>query len=194
MQYPMELRFKLLSLANQVSVTDATGQLVMYVRQKMFKFKEHVTVYGDRQQTRPLFEIKADRVIDFSASYHFTTSDGQPWGAVRRRGARSLWSAHYEVTEGDQVDMVISEESPFKKVLEGILGEIPFIGFIFIMLLNPSYIVARPDGTRVMKLTKLAAVFEGKFRLEKLSECSEDDELRAILALIMLVLLERARG
>jgi len=43
-------------------------------------------------------------------------------------------------------------------------------------------------------LTKKPAIFEGLFVLEKLSDFSEDDELRSLLALIMVVLLERGRG
>jgi len=64
----------------------------------------------------------------------------------------------------------------------------------FIYFLNPSYIVTSPDGTPLLRLTKKPAVFESRFVLEKLSEFSEDDELRSLLALVMVVLLERKRG
>ena len=107
---------------------------------------------------------------------------------------KSLWSAHYEVMQEGQIDMAIEEESPMKKVFEGLLSEIPLVGFVASYLINPSYIVRRPDGTEVLRLTKQPAFWEGKFTLEKLCEIPEDDELRSLMALIMLVLLERARG
>ncbi len=194
MQYPIELRFKLMTFAQRITATDASGQPLLFIKQKMFKLKEKVHIYSDAGLTREIFQISADRVIDFSASYHFTDPQGTDWGAVRRRGMRSFWSAHYEVMQDGLVDMTISEESPLKKLLESLLEGIPVIGFIAVMLLNPSYIVCRPDGTRVLRLTKKPAVFEGKFILEKLSEMPEDDELRSLLALVMLVLLERKRG
>jgi hypothetical protein len=66
----------------------------------------------------------------------------------------------------------------------------PFAGYFF----NPSYIVTRTDGTPVMRLQKLPAFFEGKFRIEKTGEMNPAEETRALLSLLMMLLLERARG
>ena len=165
----------------------------MYIKQKMFKLKEKVEIYNQKGGS-VIFRIEADRVLDFSANYSFTDGAGNEWGAVRRKGMRSLWSAHYEIMQDGNVDMVIKEQSPMKKVLEGLLTEIPVVGFAATLLLNPTYIVSRPDGTPLLKLIKRPAVFEGKFSLEKLNDIPEDDELRSLMGLIMLVLLERSRG
>jgi len=72
MQYPITLRFKLFSLAQQISARDAGGAELLYIRQKMFKFKEQVDVFRDSSQKQLLFRIAADRMIDFSANYSFT--------------------------------------------------------------------------------------------------------------------------
>lgn len=194
MKYPVKLSFKLMTFGQRISASDADGKLLMFVKQKMFKLKEQVEIFSDENQSSLLFRIGADRVIDWSANYHFTDAAGNDWGAVRRKGMRSLWSAHYEVMQDGQVDMTIQEESAIKKLIESILGEIPILGFLFIYLLNPSYIVRRPDGTELLRLTKHPAIFEGKFTLEKLNEIPEDDELRSLLAVMMVVLLERRRG
>ena len=194
MQYPIDLRFKLLTLGQRISATDASGKTLMFVKQKMFKLKEKVEVYSDSTQSRLLFRIEADRVLDFSANYSFTDSSGNSWGSVRRKGMKSLWSAHYEIIHDDQVEMTIQEESPMQKLLEGLLGGIPIIGWIAIYLINPSYIIRRPDGETLLRLTKKPAILEGKFELQKLNDLPEDDELRALLAVIMVGLLERARG
>lgn len=194
MQYPFQLKFKLLTFGQRITATDATGKMLMFIKQKMFKLREKVEIYSDESQSQLLFRIEADRVIDFSANYSFTDMNGNDFGAVRRKGMRSLWSAHYEIIQDGQVDMTIDEESPFKKLLEGILGEIPIIGMLAIYLLNPSYIVRRPDGTELLRLIKEPAVFEGRFTLNKLSEMPEDDELRSLMALLMVVLLEKRRG
>ncbi|KAA5541038.1 hypothetical protein FYK55_19260 [Roseiconus nitratireducens] len=194
MQYPLQLRFKLLTLGQRITVNDAGDNLVMFISQKLFKLREKVEIFGDHSRSELLFRIEADRVIDFSANYHFSDAEGNVWGAVRRKGMKSLWAAHYEVMQDGQVDMTIREESPVKKLIESVLGEIPLVGLAAIYLLNPSYIVSRPDGTPLLRLTKHPAVFEGKFSLQKLAEMPEDDELRSLLALLMLVLLERGRG
>ncbi len=194
MKYPIELRFKLATLGQRITATDADGNVLMFIKQKMFRLKEKVEIYDDTKQTNRIFRIEADRVIDWSANYHFTDSAGNDWGSVRRKGMKSLWSAHYEVIQNEQIDMTICEESPMKKLLESALSEIPIVGYAAVYLLNPSYLVKRPDGTPLLRLTKKPAVFEGKFTLEKLTEMPEDDELRSLMALIMLVLLERGRG
>ncbi|TWU23343.1 hypothetical protein Pla52o_28790 [Novipirellula galeiformis] len=194
MQYPIELTFKLMTFGQRITATDANGNVLMFIKQKMFKLKEKVDIYSDSTQQNLIFQIASDRMIDFSANYHFRDAQGNDWGAVRRKGMRSLWSAHYDIMQEGTVDMTISEESPMKKVLESLLGEIPIIGLVADYMLNPSYIIKRPDGTPVLRLTKRPAVFEGKFTLTKLNEIPEDDELRSLLAMIMLVLLERRRG
>lgn len=193
-QYPIELTFKLLTFGQRITASDANGQVVMFIKQKMLRLKEHVEVFADTQQTQLLFTIKADRVIDFSANYHFTDSQGNDWGAVRRQGMRSLWSAHYDIIQDGEVEMSIREESPVKKLLESLLGEIPIFGLLAIYLINPTYLIVRPDGTPVLRLIKRPAFFEGRFTLEKLTEIPEDDELRSLLAILMTVLLERRRG
>lgn len=194
MQYPIHLSFKLFSFSQQVTAHDAAGVQLLHIKQKMFKFKEQVDVFRDSSQTQLLFRIAADRIIDFSANYNFTDSSGNSWGGVRRQGMRSLWAAHYEVMQDGLVDMRIEEESPMKKVVESLLGEIPVVGLIAVYLLNPSYIVTDPNGTPLLRLIKKPAIFEGKFVLEKLNDFSEDDELRSLLSLVMVVLLERKRG
>lgn len=86
MNYPLELSFKHIAIAPQLSVTDATGRLLFYVKQKAFKLKESVTVFADREQTQPVVTIAADRILDISATYNLQDLQGNTFGAVRRRG------------------------------------------------------------------------------------------------------------
>jgi len=100
MNYPLDLSFKLLALANQIAVTDAQGTLIFYVKQKMFKLKEAVTVFADKEQQRQLYSINADRVMDFSARYQIATANGESLGSVKRQGMKSLWKARYDISDG----------------------------------------------------------------------------------------------
>jgi hypothetical protein len=45
-----------------------------------------------------------------------------------------------------------------------------------------------------MRLSKQPAFMQGSFRIEKLAEMSPNDEMRAVLSFLMMVLLERRRG
>jgi len=183
-----------MAIARQLSVTDATGTLIFYVKQKAFKLKESVTIFADAEQTLPLYTINADRVIDFSASYHFTDRNNAPVGTVRRKGMKSLWKAHYEIVDDNFPALTIQEANPWTKVLDGLLGEIPLIGMFTGYFFHPAYIVVRQDGTAVMRLEKQPAFLEGKFNIERLAPLSEQEEIRVLLSLLMVVLLERNRG
>ncbi len=91
LQYPLDLRFKIVTFGTRVWVTDATGTEIAYLRKKKFRLKEEVTVYTDEGQSRMLFRINADRMLDFSANYAIAGRDGMALGAVRRQGMRSIW-------------------------------------------------------------------------------------------------------
>lgn len=194
MNYPLDLSFKLMALAPQISVTDAAGRLVCFVRQKMFKLKESVTVFADAQQTQTLATIQADRVIDISAQYHFTAADGRKLGSVKRQGLRSIWKCHYDIFDGETAAMTIREDNPWVKVADAALMNIPFVGLFAGYVLHPSYTVARAGGAPVVRLKKMPAFFEGKFRIERLGDLTPDEEIRTLLSIIMMTLLDRARG
>ncbi|HST63460.1 MAG TPA: hypothetical protein VLK84_32410 [Longimicrobium sp.] len=194
MDYPLQLSFKLLALTPQVYVRDAAGQLRMYVKQKMFKLKEQITVFADEGQTIPLYHIKADRVIDFSARYNFSAPDGRPLGSVQRRGMRSIFRANYEILRGDQVILTLREANPLAKVGDALFGQIPVLGMFAGYVFHPKYTVQRPDGVEVLHAAKQAALFEGRYAVEKRTALSPEDEGLAILSILMMLLLERRRG
>ena len=93
MNYPLSFRFKLLALSPQIYVTDAAGNEVCYVKQKLFRLREKVEVHTDSTRQQLLCTIEADRIIDWSAKYTFRDVSGRELGAIGRRGMRSIWSA-----------------------------------------------------------------------------------------------------
>ena len=195
-QYPLTLSFKILALASQATVTDATGRTILYTKQKMFKFREHVEIWTDKSQGTRLAEIKANQMIDWSARYHSTDAAGGAIGSVGRRGWRSIWKAHYETfNPGDNSpDFSIREENAWIKVADSIVSDIPIVGMFSGYFLHPSYLANRSSGAPAMRLTKQPAFWEGRFQIEKLGEMTAREELNLFLSFMMLVLLERKRG
>ncbi|HEX8832627.1 MAG TPA: hypothetical protein VF719_00425 [Abditibacteriaceae bacterium] len=194
MNYPLQISFKILAIAQQMTALDAGGKIAFYVKQKAFKLKEDITLFADEAQTQPLYHIKADRVIDFNARYNFTNPQGQAVGSVKRQGMKSLWKSHYDVLDGDAVVLSIHEENPWIKVLDRLVGEIPVVGMLSGYFLHPAFLVTRPDGTVIIRLQKQAALFEGRFSVEKRTEFLPNEEARALLGLVMMLLLERRKG
>jgi hypothetical protein len=196
-RFPLEFHFPFFRIAPTIVVTDSSGAEVCFVRQKLFRLKEAVTVHRDSSQQTVLGMIKADRIIDWSARYTFSDAEGQPFGAVGRRGAKSLWRSHYDIfsrADSKEVSMTIQEENPFAKIFDSLLGQIPILGVLTAYLFHPRYAVRTADGTIVARLTKRAALLEGKFTLEQLGELQDEQALEILLSCLMMLLLERNRG
>lgn len=195
MNFPLEIRFRLIAIASQLAVRDASGVLLCYVKQKAFRLKEDVVVYGDEAQSRPFYRIQADRILDISAQYTITdATTGAPLGAIRRRGMRSFWRAHYEVERGGAPMFTIQEENPWVKVVDSVLGELPIVGMLSGYLFHPAYTVTTASGTSVMRAVKRPAFWEGRFQVDTLGALAPDDERLALLAILMMLLLERQSG
>ncbi len=190
LNYPLTLSFKLIAFSPQVRVTDASGQLVLYVKQKALALREDVRIFADEGQTQQLYQINANKIIDFSATYNIAMAGGGALGAVRRQGMRSIWKATYNIvdTNGTEVGL-IHEENPWLKVAESFLSDVPFIG----MLINPAYLVDL-RGQTALYLKKQPAVFEGRFSVEKRGSFSDADERLLLSSVIMTMMLERSRG
>jgi hypothetical protein len=80
------------------------------------------------------------------------------------------------------------------KVMDSLLGEVPILGLLTGYFFHPVYSLKDNTGRELLRLTKRRAFLEGKFTIEKMAECDEVDELRALMAFLMMSLLERARG
>jgi uncharacterized protein YxjI len=194
LNYPLALSFKLIAIAPQVKVVDAAGATVMYVRQKVLALREDVKVYSDDSQQNQIYQINADRIIDWSANYRIKRMDGETVGTVRRKGLRSLWSATYPIADDQGTEVgLIHEESAMVKVLDALVGEVPIVGPILTMFINPKYLV-EVNGRQVAKLIKKPAFFEGKFIIEREAEMTEKEEALVLPSILMMLMLERNRG
>lgn len=197
MQYPLELSFKIIALAPQIYVKDAQGQELLYVKQKLLKLKEKVRVFSDSGQTRQLYELDADRILDFSPRFSFRDTNGQPVGAVKRQGARSLLKASYDIFgPHDQPIAHIAEENPWTKLLDAVVGEIPIVGAFTGYFLNPRYVVQDLASQRPMlRVVKHRSFLESRFEIQRLDATfDEASEQAVLLAILVMVLLERQRG
>src|SRR5258706_6886161 len=73
-QYPLDIRFKLVALAPRMFVTDASGNNVSFVSQKVIALKEDIQVFTDESRKQELYHINADRIVDFSPQSRVTDS------------------------------------------------------------------------------------------------------------------------
>ena len=196
LNYPLDFKFKITTLASDFNITDRNGNYVAYVRQKMFRLKEDVIVFSDESRTKELFNIKANQWIDFNASYMMTDLlTGKKFGSLARKGVRSIWKARYDIIdEKDKPIYQINEDNGWIKVFDSFLGEIPILGMLTGYFLNPSYTVKDNAGKEYFRLKKMPSLVGRRFQLERLIDIDDEHESLVVLSFLMMVLLERARG
>lgn len=196
LNYPLDFKFKITTLSSDFNITDRHGNYVAYVREKMFKLKEDVIVFNDESKSQELFRIKADRWLDFNASYSMTDlSTHKNLGRLARKGMRSIWKSQYDIIdENEKIKFQINEDNAWIKIWDSFVGEIPIIGMFTGYFLNPSYTVKDASGKEYFKLKKMPSLIGRRFQLDRLIDIDDEDESLVILSFLMMVLLERERG
>jgi len=189
LNYPLTLSFKLLALNPQVKVADAAGQTVMYVKEKAFSLKININVFADEAQQQQLYHIEADKVMGMNIPFSITTPMGALVGKVLRPTMTSMWKATYQISDpvGQEIG-VLHEESPWLKVLDSLLSDIPFI----YMLINPGYLVDL-RGQPALYLKKQPSMVDRTFKLDKRAELAEADEKLLLAATLLAMMMERMR-
>lgn len=90
--------FKLFGAAFHLYAPD--GSLLAYSKQKAFKLKEDIRVFADEAMTQEILQIRADRVIDFSAAYQvYDSATGEHYGTLRRKGFKSMFRDSWEILD-----------------------------------------------------------------------------------------------
>ena len=192
--FPLEFSFRLLALSPQLFVRDASGQEIAYVRQKLFRLKELVKIFPNQTANEEIYTVEADRILDFSGGYHLRDAKGTELGMLKQHGVRSLWRAHFSVVRNGQVVYEVSEKSVLTRMVDNLLGEVPVLGLITGYVFQPSYLIKTPEGQCVMQLDKKPALWEGVFEMHQHEAITNDDQELLLLAMIMVMLLERRRG
>jgi uncharacterized protein YxjI len=194
-QFPLNVRFKLATLGSRFWLTDANGQTLAYVKQKMMKLKEDIQIFADEQQTTLLYTMKADRVIDFSPNFTLSKADGSKLGSIKRHGGKSILKASYSVLNSQEVEvMKVTEANPWVKVLDALFSEIPFVGLFTGYLLHPRYDFTDLNGQTLGSITKEPAFFEGRYKLETTNLANPADSELFNVSLMLVTLMQRLRG
>jgi len=194
LNYPVTATFSILSIGQTVRITDALGTLILYVKQKAFRLKTDVVVFADEAQTQPVYRIRGDRMMG-SVKYTVSTADGRLVGTLQRQWASFLWSATYRVFDGNGAELgTIRQQNPWVRVLHGLVEEIPFVGIVAQMFVNPTYVVDVPVATTVMRLVKKASFTSRTFVIESVAPLARDTEQIVLPAVITFALMERARA
>ena len=200
--YPLNLRFRLIALAPRIIVSDSDLNEVLFIKQKVFKLREDIRIFSDQSESREVFNIQAEQILDFNTRYNFYDSkSGHHLGSVKARGWRSIWSATYLIDDPQQNQMMtIKEDNPWVKIADSLINDIPVVGWLSGYLFHPAYTCFRgsdkDDRTQpVMRIQKQGAFFENMFTVDLLDEAiNTDEEISALLSFMLMVQFMRRRG
>ena len=98
------------------TIFDLEGAPLAVSEQKAFKLKEDIRVKDGSAQGPEILQIKADRIVDFSAAYKVTDSQtGEVVGSLRRKGWSSLFRDSWEILDAEGIVRgKVTEDSPWK--------------------------------------------------------------------------------
>ena len=194
LRYPVTATFSLFSIGQTVRVTDAGGTLILYVKQKAFRLKADVVVYADEAQAQAVYRIRGDRMMG-SVKFAVGTADGRPLGSLQRQWGSFLWRARYRLFDRNDVEIgSIRQQNPWIRVIHAFAEEIPFVGPIVGMFVNPKYSVDVPEGTTVMRLVKKTSLVSRTFVIESVAPLRREVEEVVLPAVLTFALMERARA
>ena len=91
---------------------DLEGNVIAYSKQKRFKLKEDIILYGDLECTQPLLQVKARQMMDLAATYDvIDLTNNQHIGSVKRKFLKSLVKDSWKLldVEGNQYGELIED-------------------------------------------------------------------------------------
>ncbi len=95
------------------------GRVLAASEQKAFRMKEDIRVHDGTNAGTEILNIKANKILDFSAAYQVTDSiSGEMIGSLRRKGWTSMFRDSWEILDADGVVRgKVTEDSGWKALV-----------------------------------------------------------------------------
>jgi len=109
-------------------VPESTGDVICFVEQKRFKFKEDIRFYTDETKTREILRIKARQRFDPRATYDVTDELDNKVGSIQKVFGASLLRSTYRVNDASDNELCICTEKSLPVALfRRLVGFIPYV-------------------------------------------------------------------
>lgn len=193
LKFPLDIKFHIATFSNDFTVTDASNHSLFYVREKVFSWRDSIKVYRDSSKKEELYHLRSNKLIDFQQTFTIKDAKGNIVGKARRKTFKSFWTATFHIYDANDNHLyTIKERSGFVRMMDGMVGEIPVIGFFSGYIFNPKYVLTDLNGAEYMEVSKKPSFFGRKFKLNQFKP-SQDDSL-FILSFMMMLISDRDRG
>ena len=199
LSYPQTLTLERSSLWGRLRVTDASGQLVRFVKQEPYSAAEwqvqDVRVFEDEGEQRPVLRIWTPDTSAFSDGWRVDRPDGSPLGWVKRssRQTSTAGETAYYIADADDVDIghidfrMTGARQIWHLFLEDPVKKLPFGGALTNRLFRSTYSVSM-RGAPAFDLYQERSFTGGTWTLERRPEAAEQDEELVLAGVAMLAL------
>jgi uncharacterized protein YxjI len=180
---PIVNQYEVATLADDAS---SAAEPVCFVEQRRFKLKEELTAFADDTKSDVVFRIKAQQVWDPRAKYDVTDGRGATIGQLRKMFGRSLLRSTWELRDpaGDELAWA-QEKSAAIGILrrvKGLLGLVPFVGWIFDLLPIPYHFGYHLGDREIGEVRRLVGIRD-RYRLDLAGDAERLIDRRVALAL-----------
>lgn len=160
----------------RVLTTD--GQMILYVKHPVFRWREEFTIWSDETCTQAVFKLKSRQIIAINFCYDITDAQtGQVVATIQKRGLRSLVRDKFLILDPSGAEIGAMEEQGFSLLRR-----------FFPILTSKHQIFLR--GEPVAFVRQLFRFFTREFQVD-LAPSSVDP--RFVLACALLAIIAEAR-
>ena len=162
----------------------SAGDMICFVEQKRFKFKEDIRFYTDESKTQELLRIKARQAFDPRATYDVTDDLGTKIGAIQKVFGASLLRSTFRLLGpgGDEVATATEKSLPIA-IFRRAVGFIPYIDNISDWLPIPYHFVFKHGETIIGENTRQAFKIRDVYHIDVSPDTDRILDRRMVLAL-----------
>lgn len=166
-------------------VYNPAGAVIGYCKQKAFKLREDIRIFTDESCSTEWLVIRARSVIDFSATYDVSLSDGTVVGSLRRKGLKSTFLRDEWLVFG-----------PDGRELAHLREDGAFLAFArrfieFVSIISPQkFTLQRMDGTEIARYRQHFNPFVYRLSVSVFRDDPELDDLVILAAGCLIAAIE----
>lgn len=118
-KHNFKIRQKVLSIGNKYYIEDEMENLLAFCKQKVFKMKEDIRLYTDKNMDEELFRIKQENILDFGGTFQVIDSKtDQTVGFLERKGFKSMMKDEWILMDQNRAEIGrVKEDSVLKALL-----------------------------------------------------------------------------
>jgi uncharacterized protein YxjI len=162
----------------------SAGDMICFVEQKRFKFKEDIRFYTDESKSQELLRIKARQAFDPRATYDVTDDLGTKIGAIQKVFGASLLRSTFRLlgAGGDEVAIATEKSLPIA-IFRRVVGFIPYVDNISDWLPIPYHFVFKRGERIIGENTRQAFKIRDVYHIDVSPDTDRVLDRRMVLAL-----------